>query len=105
GHLRMDGTEIRIGTRLRKFECELVVGIQRLRLDGGLVVADYGVRNVILIRPRHLGANGNSDGLRAEAEVVDLDGDRRVVGSHRTLRGKHGDRDKSCGYECETIIA
>src|SRR5947209_16328328 len=50
GHLGMNGAEVVIGSCLGELVGELLVRIQHLGLNG-LVVADHGVRDVVMIGP------------------------------------------------------
>src|ERR1700704_3646690 len=54
GHLGMDGAEVGVRSGRRERVTELLVSVERVWLEGRLVFADYGVRDVVLIRPGHL---------------------------------------------------
>src|SRR5215471_1217444 len=50
-HLGMDRAEIVVGAGLIELEGELLIRVQRTRLDRSLVIAHNGVGNVVVIHP------------------------------------------------------
>jgi hypothetical protein len=75
GHIRMDSADIRVFTRRREGVGEGVVGIERRRLKGPVLVADP-VRAIVVVLPGHRRAGRDSQRRRSEGEVVYLDGGR-----------------------------
>src|SRR6267154_1694185 len=73
GHLRMNRTEVRISSRPAEGERELFVRVQNLGLERLRVTrANYGVRNVVAIDPRHRRPDRDGQLHRSKTEVVDL---------------------------------
>src|SRR5580704_487610 len=95
GHVRMDSADIRVLTRRREGVGEGVVGIERRRLEGSVLVADP-VRAIVVVLPGHRRAGRDSQRRRREGEVVDLDGGGTCRGREHRLarRGEFGQSDR-----------
>src|SRR5215831_20419946 len=59
-HLGMEGAKVGICPRFVEGRRKLLVGVERLGLDG-LVVGDNGVGNIVTIGPRHLRSHSHGD--------------------------------------------
>src|SRR5215469_17315329 len=75
-HLGMDRAKVGVRPRLGERKRELLIRIQRLGLDR-LVVADYGVGDVVAVGPGHGSSHWDGQSCRAKAEVVNFDLGRR----------------------------
>src|SRR5579862_877291 len=64
GHFGVNATEVAIGARLSEGVGKLLVSIERLRLEGRLIVADNGMWNIVSIRPTNCCSHWNGDGRR-----------------------------------------
>ena len=69
----MNGTEVRIGSGFGEGIRKLIIRVQSFGFEGGFVLADHGVGNIVAIDPMNRGARGNRDGCRCKREIVDLD--------------------------------
>src|SRR5215471_4437656 len=72
GHLGMDGAEIAVRSGLGEGVGELLIGVERLRLEVLFIFHD-GVRDVIVVGPANGSAGRNRDGRGRKAKVVDFD--------------------------------
>src|SRR5215469_10571167 len=72
GHLGMDGAEIAVRSGLGEGIGELLIGVERLRLEVLFIFHD-GVRDVIVVGPANGSAGRNRDGRGRKAKVVDFD--------------------------------
>src|SRR3974390_2415797 len=72
GHLGMDGAEVVVGAGRGEKERKRGVGIEYFGFEGGFVIADDGVRNVIAIGPLDGGAGRDRQRGGREAEVIDF---------------------------------
>ena len=75
GHFGMDGAKVGVGSGFREGVGEGIVGVERFGLEGGFVVADNGVGNVVAIGPLDRGTRSDGDARGRIGEVVDLDVD------------------------------
>src|SRR5215471_7257549 len=66
----MQATKIFVGASLIEGEAELLLGVERGRVELARRFDDR-MRNVIVVHPHDLGPGANRDGIRLEGEVVD----------------------------------
>src|SRR5580704_6838346 len=89
GHLRMNGTEVRISSWFAEGEGELFVRVEHFGLERFRIIrADYRVRDIVTVGPRNRGSSRHRQRYRREAKVVDLHFHRRRVllrSCYRTL--------------------
>src|ERR1700730_1206952 len=72
-HVRMQRTEILIGSRLREGERECLFGIHNLGAER-FVAGNDRVGNIVSIGPGECSARSNGDLCRRKAEIVDMYG-------------------------------
>ena len=83
--MRMQTTEIIEGAGAGERKRIRVVGVERLRPKGGLLL-DQRVRNVVVIDPLDRRSHSDRQFLGGEREIVDRDHVRGILRRYRTER-------------------
>src|SRR5260221_14596045 len=81
GHMRVDRTEVVERPFLAKCVRELTTRIQHRRFEQ-LFSAHYGMRDIIVVHPRHGRSWSHDNAGWSEGEIGDLDLLLRACGSH-----------------------
>src|ERR1700736_854848 len=89
-HMRMQTTEIIEGAGAGERKRIRVVGVERLRPKGGLLL-DQRVRNVVVIDPLDRRSHSDRQFLRREREILDGDHVRGILRGYRTKRWHRSD--------------